>query len=84
MQAAPPPPPRLPRAQLGQLALLWLAFCGLQLGKESFSRCSWQFGLLFACQAALALSLTAFFSRQASAREQQRGRPWMAGSSGVL
>lgn len=65
------PRPPFPWSKLAQIVALWLLFSGLQLGKERFSRCSWPFALLYACQAVAALSLALLFS-------------WRAGGAGAV
>lgn len=44
--------------QFGELTFLWAAFLGLQYGKVSFSRCSWQYASLCAAQAVFSLITT--------------------------
>lgn len=44
--------------QFGELTCLWAAFLGLQYGKISFSRCSWQYGALCGAQAVFSVITT--------------------------
>ncbi|KAL4443802.1 hypothetical protein ABPG75_011539 [Micractinium tetrahymenae] len=66
------PPVRFPWLRVLEILLLWALFFGFQIGKEHFPRCSWQAGLIFGSQAAVALALTALFSlRRRQTGEEQ-------------
>ena len=44
--------------QFGELTFLWAAFLGLQYGKITFSRCSWQYAVLCSAQAVFSMITT--------------------------